>query len=139
VLDPQIPESILSAARVFAAARGLGSEWFNSRAHDFVGVPGCLPDGWRERLRWAYQGQALRLRTLARQDLLCTKLVALVDRGVDFEDCVALRPTRAELEQAWPFVAQYEGNADSREVYWLLLARKYLTRLAQELGYDVVL
>jgi hypothetical protein len=50
-----------------------------------------------------------------------------------------LSPTRAELEQAWPFVAQYEGDADSREVYWLPLARRYLTRLAQELGYDVVL
>ncbi|HEX5660281.1 MAG TPA: DUF6036 family nucleotidyltransferase [Polyangiales bacterium] len=139
VLDPQIPEAVLAAARAFAVPRGLRSDWLNSRAHDFVGVPGCLPEGWRTRLRWAYQGQALRLRTLERQDLLCTKLVALVDRGVDFADCVALEPTRAELERAWPFVAQYEGNVDSRESYWVPLARRYLVRLAQELGYDVVL
>lgn len=77
VLDPEIPEAISAAARAFAAAWGLQPDWLNSRAHDFVGVPGCLPEGWRERLRWAYQGQALRLRTLERPDLLCTKLVAL--------------------------------------------------------------
>lgn len=102
-------------------------------------MPGCLPEGWRERLQEAFSGRALRLRTLGRHDLLCTKLVALIDRGVDYLDCVALRPTRVELERAWPFVAQYEGNAESREVYWLPLARRQLIRLGKELGYDVVL
>jgi hypothetical protein len=64
--------------------------------------------------------------------------VALVDRGVDYQDGVALEPTLEELRAAWPFIEQYEGNAESREQYWLPLARRQLVRLARELGYDAV-
>jgi hypothetical protein len=138
VLDPEIPDEVLRAARAFARERQLDNDWLNARAHDFVHVPGCLPEGWRDRLRWAFQGRALRLKTLGRGDLLCTKLVALVDRGTDFADCVALAPTLEELRAAWPFVAQYEGNPESREGYWLPLARRQLARLAKERGYDAV-
>jgi hypothetical protein len=63
--------------------------------------------GWRERLRNVFQGKALQLQTLGAQDLLCTKLVALIDRGTDFDDCVALGPSAEELVAAWPFVAEY--------------------------------
>lgn len=139
VLDPDIPPRIASAAAAFGETVGIGADWFNSQAHDFVDVPGCLPAAWRARLRSLYEGEGLSLQTLSRQDLLCTKLVALVDRGQDFDDCVALAPTADELHEAWPFVADYEGNAESRDVYWIPLARRQLTRLARELGYDVVL
>jgi hypothetical protein len=81
---------------------------------------------------------SLTLQTLGRQDLLCTKLVALVDRGTDYDDCVALQPTVAELHSAWPFIEQYEGNEESRVGYWVPLAKKQLNRLAKELGHDVV-
>src|SRR5665811_1855925 len=79
------------------------------------GRPGCLPDGWRKRLRVAFEGEAIRFMTLGGLDLLCTKLVALIDRGTDYQDCLALAPTLEQLRDAWPFVAQYEGNAESRE------------------------
>jgi hypothetical protein len=138
VLDPEIPAPISLAARGFAAQSGIDADWLNSKAHDFVQVPGCFPDGWRSRLRVAFRGGALQLMTLGNLDLLCTKLVALVDRGIDYQDCVALNPTLEQLRAAWPFVEQYEGNADSREPYRLPLARRQLTRLAKELGYDAV-
>lgn len=139
VLDPQIPAPVLAAANAFAAERGIARDWLNSKSHDFVSVPGCLPEGWRGRLRPAFQGKALSFQTLGRLDLLCTKLVALVDRGTDYQDCVALAPTAEELRAAWPFVVNYEGNAESRDGYWTPLARRQLARLAKELGYDVVL
>jgi hypothetical protein len=138
VLDPEIPAPIIAAARDFAAASGIGAEWLNSKGHDCVQVPGCLPEGWRSRVRVAFAGNALQLMRPGRLDLLCTKLVALVDRGIDYQDCVALKPTLEQLRAAWPFVEQYEGNAESREQYWLPLARRRLTRLAKELGYDAV-
>lgn len=138
VLDPEIPSPIIDAARAFAAESGIGPEWLNNRAHDFVQVVGCLPEGWRARLRPLFRGQALGFETLGPFDLLCTKLVALVDRGTDFEDCVALAPTLTELRAAWPFIEQYEGNAESREQYWIPLAHRQLNRLAAELGFDAV-
>jgi hypothetical protein len=136
VLDPGVPSRVADAAREFAAENKIDADWFNSKAHDFVHVPGCLPDGWRARLRVAYRGAALRLMTLGQFDLLCTKLVAMIDRGQDYQDCVALRPSLEDLRRALPFVEQYEGNADSREKYWIPLARKQLTRLARDLGYN---
>jgi hypothetical protein len=54
---------------------------------------------------------------------VATKLVALLDRGIDYQDFVALRPTLAQLRAAWAFVEQYEGNPESGEKYWLPLAR----------------
>ena len=109
------------------------------KAHDFVTTPGCVPEGWRTRLRVAFTGSSLHLLTLGHIDLLCTKLVALVDRGIDYQDCVALKPSLEELRAAWPFVEHYyEGNPDSREKYGVQLARRQLTRLAKELGYDAV-
>jgi hypothetical protein len=138
VLDPEIPADIAAAARDFAAVSGIDAEWLNCKTHDFVAIPGCVPEGWRTRLRVAFTGRSLHLLTLGHLDLLCTKLVALVDRGIDYQDCVALNPSLEELRAAWPFVEQYEGNADSRDKYWVPLARRQLTRLAKELGYDAV-
>jgi hypothetical protein len=138
VLAPENPADVAAAARDFAALSGIDAEWLNSKAHDFVAIPGCVPEGWRTRLRVAFTGSSLHLLTLGHLDLLCTKLVALVDRGIAYQDCVALNPSLEELRAAWPFVEQYEGNADSREKYWVPLARRQLTRLAKELGYDAV-
>lgn len=136
VLDPPIPTDIDGAAKRFARAHGLAPDWLNAKSHDFVRVPGCLPPGWRSRLRPAFEGSAFRLSTLGRADLLATKLVALVDRGTDYEDCVALSPTTAELKAAWPFVVQYEANPESREVFWIPTARKQFNRLVEALGID---
>jgi hypothetical protein len=46
VLDPEIPATIAAAARDFAAESGIDADWLNSKAHDFVAIPGCLPEGW---------------------------------------------------------------------------------------------
>lgn len=140
VLVPEVPPAIADAAARFAIRADTEPEdsgWFNSKSNDFVHVSGCLPDGWRERLRPLFHGDALRLDTLGRLDLLCTKLVAMVDRGVDFGDCVALAPTAEELAEAWPFVANYEANPESREVYWVPRARAYYVKLADELGHGI--
>lgn len=140
VLVPEVPPIIADAAARFAAlphTEPQEGSWLNSKSYDFVQVPGCLPDGWRERLQPLFRGAALHLETLGRLDLLCTKLVALVDRGTDLEDCIALAPSPEELAAAWPFVVAYEGNPESREVFWIPRARAYYARLAQELGHGV--
>lgn len=135
---PQVPEVIAAAAARFAAlphTQPSDGAWLNSKSYDFVVIPGCMPQGWRQRLRPLLHGKALRLDTLGRQDLLCTKLVATVDREQDLDDCIALAPTAQELQDAWPFVEQYEGNDEVRQVYWIPKARAVYAEIAQALGH----
>jgi hypothetical protein len=139
VLDPRIPPAIANAAEAFATSergRELGVEagWLNSKSHDFVGVHGGLPDGWRSRVVHLWSGQALTLHTLARPDLLATKLVAFVDRGTDAPDVEALRPGAAELLATWPFVRAYDSNPK-----WPAYAKDRIEGLARELGIHVLL
>ena len=139
VVDPHVPEDVLAAAEDFAtsrAGRELGIEpgWLNSKSHQFVGVTGGMPDGWRSRLIPLWSGQALVLRTLARLDLLATKLAAFVDRGTDAPDVEAMLPTSAELIHCWPFVREYDANPN-----WPAYAKARLEGLAQELEIHVVL
>ncbi len=107
ILHPELATNIAEAAREFAAHMRregveLSDNWFNNGPLQLAEI---LPDGWRLRLRTAFDGQALRLTTLGRTDLLRTKLFALCDRGSDLGDCLALRPTSHELDEAEPWLA----------------------------------
>ena len=127
VLYPRIPNPIREAAEEFAdhypaevllkedgegilledgsslpQERTLDRDWFNDKSGDFVETPGALVEGWKDRLVPLYQGRALNLKTLARRDLLYTKLLALVDRGFDYDDCVAMQPSAEDLVWALP-------------------------------------
>ena len=62
--------------------------------------------------------------------------MALVDREEDLEDCIAMAPTADELKEAWPFVQQYEGNEEVRQVYWIPKARAAYAEIAKALGHD---
>lgn len=112
ILHPELPEEIALAAREFAAhlrASGveLSDDWLNNGPMQLADV---LPGGWRLRVRVAFEGARLRLTTLDRADLLKTKLYALCDRGTDLADCIALAPTREELEEAEPWLAEQDAN-----------------------------
>ena len=116
VLHPDLPSAVTAAAAVFAreirlGGAELGDDWLNNGPRDLQAV---LPAGWQARLRPAYSGEALALKTLGRPDLLLTKLFALCDRGTDLVDCIALAPTSAELAAAKPWVASQPHVAGAR-------------------------
>lgn len=131
VLVPALPAEILLAADEFAASRKgeLEPGWFNNGPASLVRN---LPPAWSQRLQPLYRGTALELLTLAREDLLRSKLFALVDRNIDLPDCVALRPTRAELHDLLPWLDEQDGNEE-----WPRYVRVVLDQLAQELGYEL--
>ncbi len=134
ILAPEIPAAITEAARSFAKAqRSLGNvlvdDWLNNGPMQLAEI---LPPGWELRVRMAFEGQALVLRTLGRDDLLKTKLFALSDRGTDLADCVALGPTAAELEAARHWLEAQDGNPD-----WPAHVRTTLEDLARRLGHGV--
>ena len=132
VLDPRLPAEIVRAADEFAASRvgeGLGAGWFNNGPASLLRN---LPAGWEARLQRLYAGRALELRTLGREDLLRSKLFALVDRNIDLPDCVALAPTRVELHALLPWLDEQDGNEQ-----WPQYVRTMLGQLAKDLGYEL--
>ena len=126
VLDPEIPARVEELARALARQLPeLDEDWLNAGP---CTLATCLEEGWRERLVPAYQGRALVLRALGRQDLLATKLFAMCDRQVDWQDCVALAPTPAELARALPWVAAQDAHPD-----WPAYVRRRFEALARHL------
>lgn len=112
ILVPEVPTAVLAAARDFARLQRAGGhdlldEWLNNGPSQLADA---LPPGWRDRVERAFVGEAVRLDTLGRLDLLRTKLFALCDRGTDLGDCLALAPTPDELSACAPWLAQQDAN-----------------------------
>jgi hypothetical protein len=131
ILYPKIPEEIAVASRAFAAqvrtVEALQDEWLNNGPADLAAH---LPLGWQERLRDAFTGVALYLRCLGRQDLLCAKLFALCDRGIDLADCIALAPNQAELNAVLVWLETQDGNP-----HWPPHVRDTLADVGKRLGH----
>lgn len=134
ILDPKLSEGILAAARAFAAERRAAGEklednWLNNGP---ASLAAQLTAGWRERLEIIFRGTAIELQSLARLDLLSSKLFALCDRGLDLGDCVAMAPTAGELIQLEPWLAEQDANPD-----WPAHVRETLQDLGRRLGHGV--
>jgi hypothetical protein len=134
VLAPPLTEALQQAARDFARAQRehgleLDEDWFNNGPASLVAV---LPPSWRDELQLVFQGRALVLRTLGRLDLLRSKLFALLDRGQDLDDCLALAPSAEELAEVLPWLSEQDGNPQ-----WPDHARRVLADLGSRLGHGL--
>lgn len=131
ILFPEIPQDIAKASQSFARevrekGGALVDEWLNNGP---ASLQTQLLPGWKNRLQTAFDGQAIRLRSLGREYLLCAKLFALCDRGIDLLDCVALAPSRAELDKIVPWLEQQDANPQ-----WPAHVRVTIANLAKRLG-----
>jgi hypothetical protein len=132
ILFPEIPKDIAKASQSFARevrekGGALVDEWLNNGP---ASLQTQLLAGWKNRLQTAFDGQAIRLRSLGREDLLCAKLFALCDRGIDLLDCVALAPSQAELDKIVPWLERQDANPQ-----WPAHVRMTIANLAKRLGY----
>jgi hypothetical protein len=114
VLHPEIPVSVLQAAKDFALERSrlgdpLQNDWLNNGP---ASLTKALPQGWQERLISVFEGKAVVLRSLGRLDLLRSKLFGLCDRAADLGDCVALAPAPDELSLLLPWLQEQDGNPE---------------------------
>ena len=134
VLDPEIPESLKQAAREFAIEKVksgalLKEDWLNNGPER---LRKDLPSGWLQRCVPLFSGKALTLLTLARSDLLKTKLFAFCDRQQDLEDCLAMRPTKSELLECVEWVKQQDANVD-----WPAHVDRSFKQLGKRLGFEL--
>lgn len=131
-LDPEIPEEIKKASKEFAEKRSdlaLDTNWLNNGPKT---LKADLPAGWRSRVQLLYQGTALRLQVLGREDLLKAKLYAYCDRtSPDFEDLQDLKPTAAELSGSIEWVKERDSNPG-----WPGHVDKAFAILTKALGYE---
>lgn len=112
VLDPKIPEDVKKASVDFARMKtnqgyDLPEDWLNNGPESLLET---LPSNWRKHTRPIYDGEAIRLLTLGRLDLLRSKLFGLCDRGTDLEDCISLNPTEEELNAVIDWVKNQDAN-----------------------------
>ena len=134
IIDPVIPENIQSFAVEFAQqnrARGgtLRDDWLNNGP---ISLKDKLPVGWEKRLQLIFKGKSLTLYSVGRDDLLKTKLLGLCDRGIDKNDCIAMRPAKEEIRAATNWVKDQDGNPG-----WPKHVDGVLANLAKELGYEL--
>jgi hypothetical protein len=134
VLSPQLSDVISTAAKAFAketkdAFAPLDSDWLNNGPSSLTEV---LPPDWSERLETVFTGKALILKSLGRSDMLLSKLFALCDRGTDLNDCLALKPTRAELNDSLDWLKYQDANP-----LWPKHVSDTIKNLAERLGYDL--
>jgi len=109
----ELPEPLSEAAGQVAAALGLAGNWMNTGPASLLDFG--LPEGWEGRLVTRKYG-GLCLNLPAREDQICLKLYAAVDRGPNdkhFEDLKKLAPTEPELV----FAAQWTVTHDPSEAF----------------------
>lgn len=134
ILYPEIPKEIAEASRAFAIeARAQGEtlqdDWLNNGP---ASLRSQLLPQWEERLQTVFSGNAIHLRCLGRDDLLCTKLFALCDRGIDLGDCIALAPNADELDELLPWLERQDAHPG-----WPAHVRATLADLRRRLGHGV--
>ena len=91
-----------------------------------------LPKDWEKRRVGLFKGKHLKFLTLGRMDLLRSKLFAFCDRQQDYQDCLALKPTAAELRTIYPWLRERDGNE-----LWPAHVARSLQAVAKELGHEL--
>lgn len=127
-LDPAISKEIIASANRFRSNHPeflLQENWLNNGPDSLIRD---LDDGWRMRVVSIFKGEAISLKTLGRIDLLKTKLFAYCDRETDFQDCIALSPTKEELESCFQWVSERDANP-----HWINNVRTHFDKLENAL------
>jgi len=129
-IDPEIPVEIKNASTEFIRKNpqyGLNPEKFLNNGP--ISIINTLPEGWKERTRLIFEGKSLTFFTLGRIDLLKTKLDAMVHRGRDMEDVIAMKPSNDELQECLEWVL----NADGGE-HWPEMVKESFNELQDKLN-----
>lgn len=123
VLDPELQE----AADIVAKRMRINHEWLNNRV---APLGDRLGKGWKKKCQTIFQGRAVTLKCISRQDLINSKLHAAVDRKAkDYSDLIWLSPTAKEIELA----RQYAIRQGTTETYHFFVDA-YVQELKVDLG-----
>lgn len=104
VVYPRVPELVVEAAETFGLARALSPRWLRDCTADVLDQ---LPHGWHQRLRlMTFTGRAIYLHSLARPDIIASRLLGLAEGRLRVEDCLALGVLPGDLERAREYLME---------------------------------
>ena len=109
VIVPTIDEELKKISLEIAECENLAKNWVNNGPRDLIND---LEPDWKKSIVKIYQGEALTIYSISREDLIFSKLYAMCDRRQDLGDLLALKVTRAELDEAAKRVKKMDGNPD---------------------------
>lgn len=131
-ISPEIPPPIKKASVEFAISHPElsldPSSWLNNGP---ISIKKDLGFNWDGTLVELYSGHSLKVFTLDRISLLKTKLFAYCDRDIDFNDCVALKPSLNELLECIEWVKERDSNE-----FWGQHVEQRFKDLRKALSYE---
>lgn len=112
MVDPKIDMELQALCADVGKKFNLDLTWLNSAGYIYSLN---FPRGWKDRTAIVYNGDALKVKTLSRKDLIATKLYAACSRQLetDMIDLRDLKPEEFELNFAKQWIL---SRPDAKEV-----------------------
>lgn len=130
LIHDQIDQPLRNASVVVAQKLGIQEDWLNNKVSS---LGKRLGRGWKKKTVVLFEGTAITLMGLSRQDLISSKLHAVIDRkGEDYNDLIFLRPSVEEIEVAREYVVKQKGDLETSEVF----INAWIRELKNDLGYS---
>lgn len=130
LIHDQIDQPLRDASIVVAKKLGIQEDWLNNKVSS---LGKRLAKGWKKKTVVLFDGEAITLMGLNRQDLISSKLHAAIDRkGEDYDDLLFLKPSNDEIEVAREYVLKQKIDLETSEVF----INAWIRELKNDLGYS---
>lgn len=130
LIHDQIDQPLRDASIVVAKKLGIQEDWLNNKVSS---LGKRLAKGWKKKTIVLFDGEAITLMGLNRQDLISSKLHAAIDRkGEDYDDLLFLKPSSDEIEVAREYVLKQKSDLETSEVF----INAWIRELKNDLGYS---
>lgn len=125
-IDLQLREASIAVAKKIQ----IQEDWLNNKVSS---LGKRLEKGWKKKTVVLFEGAAITLMGLNRQDLISSKLHAAIDRkGEDYEDLLFLHPSSDEIEVGREYVLKQKSDLETSEVF----VNAWIRELKNDLGYS---
>lgn len=129
ILD-EIDDNLKQAAQIVAKKLDLEEDWLNNKVFPLAKR---LGRGWKNKTIPLFNGKALTLMGLNRQDLINSKLHAVIDRrGEDYQDLLFLKPTLKELAKAEKYVLILKKDLKTARIFLM----QWIKEIKNDLGLN---
>jgi hypothetical protein len=130
LIHEKIDSQLIEASNEVAQKLGIQEGWLNNNVSS---LGKRLARGWKKKAIVLFDGSAVTLMGLDRQDLISSKLHAAIDRkGEDYQDLLFLKPTIAEIEIARNYVIKQKSDLETSEIF----INAWIRELKNDLGYS---